>query len=79
MGRTRPALDAGFFIAYRTETVGVPPGAEPGFFDNRMRQRQTQAPARARACAYHKFLISVTCRMANLPGAAGVPSRGRTA
>src|SRR5208282_4664209 len=44
-GRIRPALGAGFFIACRTETAGVPPGAESGFFDNRMRQGRGRVPS----------------------------------
>ena len=86
MGRTRPALDAGFFI-FRTDFSEqlaergseVPPGAGRRFFDNRMRQWQTLTPAKALVCANHKFLNSVTCQMASLPGTLQKPAREEAA
>ena len=75
----RPALDAGFFI-FRTvfrkkNRTDVSPGARRKFFDNRMRQWQTQPPVKAGVYANHKFLNSVTCQMASLPGALRRPER----
>ena len=86
MGRTRPALDAGFFI-FRTDfgeplagrCLEVPPGAGRRIFDNRMRQWQTLTPAKALVYANHKFLISATCQMASLPGALPRPAREEAA
>jgi hypothetical protein len=73
-GRARRSTP-GFLLSARPECSGrteVPPGAEPRFFDNRMRQWQTLAPAKVPVCANHKFLISAICTNGELAGSDGV-------
>jgi hypothetical protein len=77
-GRARRSTP-GFLLSGRSQTTQVvwkrtevPPGAEPRFFDNRMRQWQTLAPAKVPVCANHKFLISAICTNGELAGSDGV-------